>query len=149
MIVVYMAWELVCIGWEQSMAFLRSCGAAFDRFNQHLAEIITNSVGTMICAYLFALLAFGGFPGVHASPQAYVQWGSSNFIQLVLLPIIMVGQALADKRHAKRHKEVLAAHAEHGERLEAYHDRLSAIEQHVYGKRLVAKRTKAKEQGNG
>jgi hypothetical protein len=119
--------------------------SAIDAFNARIAVKLTRSVGTMWCAYIFLILAILGFPLGSTSPTAYVQWVSQTCIQLVMLSVIMVGQDVMSKKQSEHHKEVMTAHAEHGERLEAHHDRLSQIEQHVYGKRLVAKRAKAKE----
>ena len=75
-----------------------------ERFNAKLAVTITNGVGTMWCAYAFALLAFVSLPAAIRSgdPVILVSWISQTFLQLVLLSIIMVGQnvqgAAADKR---------------------------------------------------
>lgn len=74
------------------------------RFNTWLAVRVTNAVGTMWCAYAFALLALVSLPGALASGNAVtiVSWISQTFIQLVLLSIIIVGQnilaAASDKR---------------------------------------------------
>src|SRR5215475_14981738 len=64
------------------------------RFNNRLALLITKSVGSMWAAYLFALLAFVSFPAAINShdPLIIVSWTAQTFLQLVLLPIIIVGQ---------------------------------------------------------
>jgi len=75
-----------------------------ERFNTWLAVKITNAVGTMWCAYVFALLAMVSLPAAIASrnPVTIVSWISQTFLQLVLLSIIIVGQnvqaAASDKR---------------------------------------------------
>ncbi|HYM51457.1 MAG TPA: hypothetical protein VET65_12925, partial [Candidatus Limnocylindrales bacterium] len=75
-----------------------------SRFNRWLAVKITTGVGTMWCAYAFALLAFVSLPAAIASgnPVVLVSWISQTFLQLVLLSIIIVGQnvlaAASDKR---------------------------------------------------
>jgi hypothetical protein len=75
-----------------------------SRFNTWLAVKVTNTVGTMWCAYAFALLALVSLPGAIASGSlvTIVSWISQTFIQLVLLSIIIVGQnilaAASDKR---------------------------------------------------
>lgn len=71
--------------------------------NNKLALYITNIVGTMWMAYIFAIIAFAGFPFKGATPLQYVLWTSSEFLQLVLLPIIMVGQNVQSK-----HSELMA-----------------------------------------
>lgn len=74
------------------------------RFNTWLAVKVTNGVGTMWCAYAFAVLALVSLPGALASGNVVtiVSWISQTFIQLVLLSIIIVGQnilaAASDKR---------------------------------------------------
>jgi hypothetical protein len=64
------------------------------RFNAALAVKITDGVGTMWCAYAFALLALVSLPDAIASRSAVtlVSWISQTFLQLVLLSIIIVGQ---------------------------------------------------------
>jgi hypothetical protein len=65
------------------------------RFNTRAAVLVTRTVGTMYCAYLFALIAFYGLPtAVKGGPSALVLWVSSEFLQLVLLPVIIVGSAV-------------------------------------------------------
>jgi hypothetical protein len=78
----------------------------FARFNTWLAVRVTNAVGTMWCAYVFALLAFVSLPAAIASgnPVILVSWISQTFLQLVLLSIIIVGQnvqAMASDRRAE------------------------------------------------
>ncbi len=73
------------------------------RFNAALAVRITSVVGTMWCAYAFALIATTGFPGLlGGNVTHYTLWVSTIFLQLVLLSVIIVGQnvqsAAADKR---------------------------------------------------
>jgi len=74
--------------------------AKVDGFNAKLATTITNIVGTMWCAYAFAILAFIGLPpalGLTIVPARFasiILWVSSEFLQLVLLAVIMVGQGV-------------------------------------------------------
>ncbi len=81
------------------------------RFNSRLGLGITTSVGTMWAAYLFALLALVSLPSVIASHDAVVivAWVAQTFLQLVLLPIIIVGQniqaASADARSNATYKD--------------------------------------------
>src|SRR5258706_789439 len=64
------------------------------RFNAAVAVRITKIVGTMYCAYVFTLVALVALPAAiqQGSVTVLVNWLSSNFLQLVLLPIIIVGQ---------------------------------------------------------
>jgi hypothetical protein len=72
-------------------------------FNGRFALLITTIVGTMWCAYAFAMLALVALPSALTSgPLAIVQWVSQTFIQLVLLSIIMVGQNIMGKASDKR-----------------------------------------------
>jgi hypothetical protein len=76
----------------------------WQRFNTWLAVKVTDGVGTMWCAYAFALLALVSLPEAINSGNAVtlVSWISQTFLQLVLLSVIIVGQniqaAAADKR---------------------------------------------------
>ena len=79
-------------------------GSAAARFNAWLAVKVTTGVGTMWCAYAFALLAIVSLPSAvqSHSPVVLVSWISQTFLQLVLLSVIIVGQnvlaAAQDKR---------------------------------------------------
>jgi hypothetical protein len=98
---------------------------AVARFNSRLGVAITAAVGSMWAAYAFALLALGSLPAIltqafhlhvfpswliNASLIDLVAWISSYFLQLVLLPIIIVGQNVqsqaADARAAKTFEDV-------------------------------------------
>lgn len=69
-------------------------------FNERIALRITVVVGSMWMAYIFAIIAFFGFPFKGGTPLEYVLWLSSEFLQLVLLPIIIVGQNVQAKHAA-------------------------------------------------
>lgn len=64
------------------------------KFNHRIAVRITNGVGTMWCAYAFLILDFVMLPPVIAakSVMVWVSYIAQTVLQLVLLPIIMVGQ---------------------------------------------------------
>ncbi len=68
---------------------------AISRFNQKIAEKITNAVSTMWCAYIFAAIALISLPAAIRSGDSLVivAWVAQTFLQLVLLSIIMVGQS--------------------------------------------------------
>lgn len=67
--------------------------SAYQRFNRWLAIKITTAVGTMTCAYVFALLALVSFPAaLNGGTSALIQWIAQTFLQLVLLSVIIVGQ---------------------------------------------------------
>lgn len=68
---------------------------------------ITNRVGTMACAGIFAIIALISLPGALSSGNALiiVAWIAQTFLQLVLLPVIMVGQNL-QTRHATTREDI-------------------------------------------
>ena len=72
-------------------------------FNGRLAVIITKSVGSMWCAYIFAAIALISLPdAIHQGTVAVVSWISQTFLQLVLLSVIMVGQQVLAKASDKQ-----------------------------------------------
>src|SRR5215470_4072749 len=85
-------------------------------FNTRIAVGVTKRVGSMWCAYAFALLALISLPAAlsSGSPIIIVGWIAQTFLQLVLLPIIIVGQnvqaAASDARAESDHETLLAIH---------------------------------------
>src|SRR5579859_370883 len=78
-------------------------GSAINRFNTRVALLITQAVGSMWCAYAFALFDLISLPeAIRGGASTIVSWVAQTFLQLVLLSVIMVGQnvqaAAADKR---------------------------------------------------
>ena len=70
--------------------------AQITGFNNTLAVAITNIVGTMWCAYAFAIIALISLPeAIRSGTSALIAWIAQTFLQLVLLSIIMVGQKVA------------------------------------------------------
>ena len=88
------------------------------RLNAKVGLRITVAVGTMWCAYAFAVLALVSAPSAFASGQALiiVAWLAQTFLQLVLLPIIIVGQNVqataADARAQATYDDASAVLAE-------------------------------------
>jgi hypothetical protein len=85
----------------------------FVRFNARFGLKITLVVGTMWAAYVFTILALFALPSaIHQGTYFVIVWLSSSFLQLVLLPIIIVGQniqaAAADKRSEDTYKDAEA-----------------------------------------
>ena len=82
--------------------------------NGHIGLLITAAVGTMVCAYVFAAVALISLPSALSSHNLtiIIAWVSSNFLQLVLLPVIIVGQNLqaraADKRGLQTYQDAEA-----------------------------------------
>ncbi len=93
--------------------------SVLGQFNSRLAVLITTSVGTMWAAYAFALLALISFPQalmafLRGDTVTGISWISQAFLQLVLLPIILVGQnvisASQDARAEADHETLTALH---------------------------------------
>lgn len=88
----------------------------FGRINTFLAINITKIVGSMWCAYVFMVLAFISLPAAIRTndPLIIVAWIAQTFLQLVLLPIIIVGQnvasAASDERAKHDHETLMAIH---------------------------------------
>jgi len=82
-------------------------------FNGRIAILITNTVGTMWCAYAFAVLALISLPeAVKGGTGTLIAWIAQTFLQLVLLSVIMVGQkvsaAASDKQALQTYKDAEA-----------------------------------------
>lgn len=83
------------------------------RLNARLGLKVTLAVGSMWAAYLFAFLALFALPdALKQGTYFVVVWLSSSFLQLVLLPIIIVGQNIqakaADTRADETYKDAEA-----------------------------------------
>ena len=72
--------------------------------NGKIALTLTTVVGTMWCAYAFAVLALVALPSALEGGRLLdlIQWISQTFIQLVMLSVIMVGQNILSKASDKR-----------------------------------------------
>ena len=82
-------------------------------FNGRVAILITNTVGTMWCAYAFAALALVSLPeAIKGGTATLIAWIAQTFLQLVLLSVIMVGQkvsaAASDKQALQTYKDAEA-----------------------------------------
>jgi hypothetical protein len=95
------------------------------QFNTWLAVTVTKSVGTMWAAYVFTLIAVGGAVAVitqNAFLTALSVLVSQTFLQLVLLPIIIVGQNVIseaqDARAEADHLTLTTLHAINVQQLE-------------------------------
>ena len=108
------------------------------RFNSWLAVLITRAVGTMWAAYLFAAIAFISLPMAIAAfargdTLSGVTWLSQSFLQLVLLPIIIVGQnatsAIQDARAEADHETLTALQMVNRQQLEILERQERMLEQ--------------------
>jgi hypothetical protein len=84
------------------------------RLNSRVGLAITVVVGTMWCAYVFTILALISLPSAIKTGDTIVivAWIAQTFLQLVLLPIIIVGQNIqgkaADGRSEQTYKDAEA-----------------------------------------
>lgn len=115
----------------------------YGRINRKLATWITVGVGSMTCAWLFAALAMAGLPdAVNVGGVGLLFWLSSDFLQLTLLSVIIVGQniqaAASDARASKTFEDtekvvdLLDVHTAGG--IKVVLDRLDEIEAKVDAK---------------
>ena len=93
----------------------RTVGSRVKRINAFLAVGITASVGTMWCAYLFAVIGVMGVVGAltgNVGLVLIVGAVSGYFLQLFLLPVIIVGQnvqaASSDARATATYDDAVA-----------------------------------------
>lgn len=96
--------------------------------NTRIAVALTKSVGTMWTAYSFAVLAIVGLLAILGLLPPLVAllvvWASQTFIQLVMLPILSVGQNVLG-RHAE-----LMAEEQFNTTMNSYHA-IEEIMQHL------------------
>jgi hypothetical protein len=128
--------------------------SAYARFNKRIALLITNNIGTMSCFWVFCGISLVALPAVLVEAKVIsptigiigqigfsylVAWMAQSFIQLVLLPALMVGQNLqniaADARSAKTFEDVeriidlLDAHTQGG--VKEILDALADVKKHL------------------
>ena len=106
------------------------------QFNTWLAVLITRSVGTMWAAYVFTVIAVGGAVAVITNSAFWTAVSvliSQTFLQLVLLPIIIVGQnvisASQDARAEADHLTLTTLHAINVQQLEILKQHRKLLEQ--------------------
>lgn len=109
-----------------------------EGFNAKFAVLITRGVGTMACAYVFAIVALISLPeALKAGTAAIISWIAQTFLQLVLLSIIMVGQSVqaatsdarAEKEFADTEVVLDRLDADTAGGIRAVLDRIDALEQ--------------------
>jgi hypothetical protein len=87
-------------------------------FNDRIGLGVTKRVGTMWAAYIFLAISLVSLPAALASGDTLVivAWIAQTFLQLVLLPVIIVGQNLqaaeSEKRAIATYKDATAILAE-------------------------------------
>lgn len=84
-----------------------------SKINNWLAEHITQIVGTMWCAYLFTIIGALGIYGAlgnKAHIVLIVGAISGYFLQLVLLPVIIVGQNIQSEKQDQHTEQLNKIH---------------------------------------
>jgi hypothetical protein len=133
-------------------------GTAKLTINQRFGLAITKSVGTMWAAYAFFALSLVSLPAAIMTGDTViiVAWVAQTFLQLVLLPIIIVGQnlqaakteirAIATYEDAtailEEAKEIQAHLADQDKALSHLIDKMTALEAKLEDAQQAAKRTK-------
>lgn len=106
------------------------------QFNTWLAVLITKNVGTMWCAYVFSVIGITSLVGaLTGNTQLALIFGgiSSYFLQLVLLPVIIVGQnvisASQDARAEADHITLTTLHAINVQQLQMLEQQKEMLQQ--------------------
>lgn len=139
-------------------AHLLAPGETKLTINQRIGLAITKSVGTMWAAYAFFALSLVSLPAALMTGDTViiVAWVAQTFLQLVLLPIIIVGQNLqAAKTEARavatyedataileEAKEIQAHLADQDKSLSHLIDKMTVLESKLAPVKKSAKSTK-------
>lgn len=105
--------------------------------NERFGVFVTKRVGTMICAYVFTAIGVGSLVGVvtNNTTLALVCGALSSYvIQLVLLPVIMVGQDVEGRKNEHVLSEVLSDLEALHENFADMHDTLEQVDQDTQSK---------------
>ncbi len=107
-----------------------------EQFNDVVAVTATERIGTMWCVYAFTALVV--IPLFVPAVQTSVMYFSSSFLQLIFLPLIMVGNKVmgrtAEQRAAQDHETLMAELAEIKElhaKVDALHDKVEELQKKV------------------
>jgi hypothetical protein len=126
-------------------------GSRYARFNTWLALKVTAGVGSMTCAYAFAIFDAIALPqAIKGGLFGVVQWVASFFLQLVLLSIVMVQQnvqgAASDVRNEQGFQDVeaiLHGQGEQAAHLAAQDDQILAILEQITANTALTEEVKA------
>ena len=128
------------IGQAISIRGIRGDVQRANGVNAKIAVFLTNIVGSMWSAYVFAGIALLGLrPALRPGGEGIVAWIAQTFLQLVLLSVIMVGQNVqsqaSDVRSRNTYEDTvvildrLNTHSQGG--LKDLMDRIDALEDHL------------------
>lgn len=96
----------------------------WSNINEKIATGTVAAMSTMLCVYLFLVLAL--LPLVYPDAEQTVQYVSGAVIQLVALPLIMVGQAISNRATETRASEDHAMLMEELALLKQMHEEMRA-----------------------
>ncbi len=98
-------------------------------FTEKIANAITDKVGTFTCFVFFAILACVSLPAViqASSVILWVQWITQSFLQLVLLPLILISQNLQSRHSELRADEDFRVNLKAEAEIEEVHKKLDLI----------------------
>ena len=103
----------------------RRQGKALTGFNMKIAVAVAKGLGTMICAYIFAILAIIGFPGFGATIRSTCNGYRKRLSNLSHFRVLTVlGQRVLSK-----HGELMAEE-QYNTTISTYHD-IEQIMQHL------------------
>lgn len=92
------------------VGLLHKAMLAESGINKRIAVLLTRATGNMWAAYLFTVLSIIGLLGLLGllNPFSFllVTWISQQFIQLVMLPILSVGQGVLGEHQALQADEM-------------------------------------------
>jgi uncharacterized membrane protein len=126
--------------------------------NARIAVFLTRTVGSMTTAYVFVALALVGLLAIlgvfYPLVALLVAWMSQTLIQLVLLPVIMVGQNVLNRRQELQTEEAFQTeqHSFHDiEQIMLHLDAQDAqlLKQIQMLSEMLDELRKGKESGNG
>jgi hypothetical protein len=131
------------IGRAISIRGLRGDVQRANGINAKIAVFLTNIVGSMWCAYVFAVIALLGLgPALKPGGEGIIAWIAQTFLQLVLLSVIMVGQNVQSEASDLRSQHTyddtvqildrLDVHTQGG--LKDLADRIDGLEAKISGK---------------
>ncbi len=131
------------IGQAISVRGLRGDVQRANGLNAKIAVFLTNIVGSMWCAYVFAVIALLGLPAaLKPGGEGIIAWIAQTFLQLVLLSVIMVGQNVQSQASDLRSQHTYDDTVEILDRLDIHTsgglkdlaDRIDALEANLSGK---------------
>jgi uncharacterized membrane protein len=98
-------------------------------FTEKIASKITSMVGTFSCFVFFALLACFSLPAIIKSGSIilWISWITQTFLQLVLLPLIMIGQNLQSRHSELRAEQDFEVNIKAEKEIQKLHTKLDKL----------------------